>query len=104
MASFGPYRPKFGDFFFALKRKEIHPTDPNYTEHIFTWFEENVFKNYGMSCEETKWVKKFATSFKSQIKALLSKANRGYTVLGDNDKIDRFLVCSMACIQYVIAV
>ena len=89
-------KPKYGDFFFALKRKDIHPKNPDYVEHIFTWFEQIVFQNQRMSCEETKWVKKFATSFKSQITTHLKKANKGYTVLGDNEKIDRFLVCSMA--------
>ena len=96
MASSGPSPPKYGDFFFALKRKEMHPKNPVYTEHIFTWFKETVFQNQRMSCEETKWVKKFATSFKDQIKTHLKTANHGYQVLGDNDKIDRYLVCSMA--------
>ena len=104
MASFGPHRPKYGDFFFALKRKGISPKDPDYTGHIFTWFKETVFQNQHMSCEENKWVEKFAKLFKDKIKFHLKNVNRGYQVLGDNEKIDRFLVCSMACIQYVIAV
>ena len=96
MASYGPHRLKYGDFFFVLKRKEIGPRDPDYTGHIFTWFSETVFQNQRMSCEENKWVKKFAQSFKSQIKTHLTKSNKAYIVLGDNEKIDRFLVCSMA--------
>ena len=82
--------PSYGDLFFGLKSKNVLPGNPNYADHIFDWIQENMFKNKRMSCEEKKWVKKFAPLFKSKIK-LHSGKNQSLE-WGKNAPADRYLL------------
>ena len=81
--------PSNGDLFFGLKRKNIFPTDQHYADHIFKWIKENMFPNKYMSCEEKKWVKKFAPKFKALIK---THSGTSQTLeYGKSDAADRYL-------------
>ena len=88
MASFGKL---YGDIFFELKRKNNFPSKDGYKDDVFAWFEKIMFENKRMSCNEVKWAKKFASAFQSQIRVHWSRVRSDYDVLGDDEKMDRFL-------------
>ena len=92
--------PSYGDLFFGLKVKKIFPSNPNYADHIFDWIKENMFKDKHMSCEEKKWVHKFAPNFKAKIKIHSGKSQSlewGKTAASDRYLQKTLDIVTVAC-------
>ena len=66
-----------GDLFLDLKRNQIYPKNPDYSDHILNWFKSNDSKIFP-KCEKnecgrlllpkTSWLDKFAKNFKTEIR------------------------------------
>ena len=79
----------YGDLFFDLREKSMHPSDQNYSNCIMNWIKANVFQKATLTMTETEYAEKFSKSFKKQVCAY-SKA--GIKIkYGLSLKIDQFL-------------